>query len=78
MMLVLEYMELGDLFRALRQDGKDPSKARKFSWFRTLASGEKAPGGLARRVALDVARGLSFLHARKVSCQRSRCPSCQG
>ena len=37
------------------------------SMCRRQASGKPVPGvGLAKRIALDVAKGLVFLHARKV------------
>jgi hypothetical protein len=52
-LLVTELMELGDLWRAAPARG--PSGARVFAW--------RARG---RRVAADVARGLAYLHARRV------------
>ncbi|GAB4820305.1 hypothetical protein N2152v2_007351 [Parachlorella kessleri] len=52
-MLVMEYMELGDLWRALPL--RNSAGDRIFAWQRR-----------GRRVALDVARGLHYLHSRKV------------
>ena len=63
-MLVTEYCEGGDLFHALQAD--DKADSRRFCWYRANAQGERAVGGLAKRIALDVARGLAFLHSRGV------------
>ncbi|KAK9902754.1 hypothetical protein WJX75_004977 [Coccomyxa subellipsoidea] len=62
--LVQEYMENGDLFHAIAED----SAAQRFGWYRQrLPTGRLAPAtGMARRIALDIARGLFFLHSRKV------------
>lgn len=64
-MLVTEYLEGGDLFTALERDSATPPK---FSWWKhpVKAGEERKVQGLARRVALDTARGLAFLHHRKV------------
>jgi hypothetical protein len=61
--LVQEYMENGDLFHAIAED----SAAQRFGWYRQrLPTGRLAPAtGMARRIALDIARGLFFLHSRK-------------
>ena len=60
--LVQEYMENGDLFHAISED-----VSGRFGWYRRkLASGRPIPNtGMARRIALDTARGLFFLHSRK-------------
>ncbi|GAB4820308.1 hypothetical protein N2152v2_007354 [Parachlorella kessleri] len=52
-MLVTEFMELGDLWKLVPLRGA--SGQRVFGWH-----------GRGRRVALDVARGLHYLHSRKV------------
>lgn len=49
-MLVMEYVEGGDLWRALQREG-----SRVRSWMQQ-----------GRRVALDIARGLCFLHAHSI------------
>jgi hypothetical protein len=51
-MLVMEYVEGGDLWRALQRQG-----SRVGQW--SLQG---------RRVALDIARGLCFLHAHSIVC----------
>ena len=60
--LVQEYMENGDLFHAISED-----MSGRFGWYRKkLPSGRAIPNtGMARRIALDTARGLFFLHSRK-------------
>ena len=60
--LVQEYMENGDLFHAISED-----MSGRFGWYRRkLPNGRPAPNtGMARRIALDTARGLFFLHSRK-------------
>ena len=63
LMLVTEYLEGGDLCSALERDSAIP---RRFSWWKHQGE-ERRPVGLARRVAIDVARGLAYLHSRKVS-----------
>ena len=62
-MLVTEFMENGDLFRGISADS-----IGRFGWYRqTGPNGRLMPNtGLARRIALDVARGLFFLHDKKV------------
>ena len=67
LMLVTEYLEGGDLFTALERDMANP---KKFSWWKhpVKAGEDRKVLGLSRRVALDVARGLAFLHHRKVRC----------
>lgn len=64
-MLVTEFMEQGDLFRALEADDAD---RRRFSWYgaRRRPDGSRIVNGLSKRVALDVARGLAFLHSRNI------------
>lgn len=73
-MLVLEYMEGGDLQSCILQDCY-PNCTGRFRWYKEGA-----------RVALDVAKGLVFLHEQKVRlqpiqtccfCHHSMCPSCQ-
>lgn len=49
-MLVMEYVEGGDLWRALQREG-----SRVRSWAQQ-----------GNRVALDIARGLCFLHAHSI------------
>ncbi|KAK9786673.1 hypothetical protein WJX73_005253 [Symbiochloris irregularis] len=68
LMLVTEYLEGGDLATALERDRSTPPK---FSWWKESknSSGsdqERTIQGLNKRVALDIARGLSFLHNRKI------------
>ena len=60
--LVQEYMENGDLFHAISED-----MSGRFGWYRKKnAAGKPVPHtGMARRIALDAARGLFFLHSRK-------------
>ena len=53
-MLVLEYMEGGDLQSCILQDCY-PNCTGQFRWYKKGA-----------RVALDVAKGLVFLHEQKV------------
>lgn len=54
-MLILEYMEGGDLLTCIQHDCY-PRVVGNFRWYKK--------GG---RVALDVAKGLVFLHEQKVS-----------
>lgn len=56
-------MPNGDLYTAIRDDG-----IGRFTWTRRPGpSGRPLPNtGLNRRVALDIARGLHFLHSRRV------------
>lgn len=65
LMLITEFMEGGDLSSALERDRSEP---KRFSWWRppTRPGEERKPTGLNRQVALGVARGLAFLHHRKV------------
>ncbi|KAK9831443.1 hypothetical protein WJX81_005925 [Elliptochloris bilobata] len=59
--LVTDFLERGDLYQALAAD-----KERRFSWHRRkLRTGQFVPNtGMARKVALDIARGLHYLHSR--------------
>ena len=69
---------------ALEDDGPAPGD-RKLHWYRPAqATGPEGKrvhdrgAGLGCRVAIDIARGLAFLHARKVSCKvasGSLCPA---
>lgn len=60
-MLITEFMEGGDLYHAIAKDNLG-----RFAWYRRSApDGPRLPG-LGRRIALDVARGLHFLHSRKI------------
>ncbi|KAL3148045.1 protein kinase activity protein [Trebouxia sp. C0009 RCD-2024] len=61
-MLITEYMEGGDLYHAIAQDSTG-----RFSWYKrnTQQQGSRQVG-MGRRIALDVARGLHFLHSRKI------------
>lgn len=52
-MLVTELMELGDLWRAL--PARDGSGERLFGWYKR-----------GRNVMMDVARGLTYLHSKRV------------
>ncbi|KAL6772225.1 hypothetical protein ACKKBG_A29430 [Auxenochlorella protothecoides x Auxenochlorella symbiontica] len=52
-MLVTEFMEFGDLWRAATL--RSPRGDRIFGWW-----------GRGRKVALDIARGLHFLHSRSI------------
>ena len=71
LMLVTEYLEGGNLTQALSRDNSTPPK---FSWHKLqtfLDSGGQERHvrhvqGLNKRVAMDIARGLAFLHKRKV------------
>ena len=64
-MLVTALMET-DLARALKKDAS-MSGGRRIAWEPLRRGGRALPRmGLARRIALDVARGLAFLHGRKV------------
>lgn len=71
LMLVTEFAEGGALSAALERDCSTPPK---FSWWRTFAAldaegqetQERHVLGLNKRVAVDIARGLAFLHKRKV------------
>lgn len=60
--LVQEYMENGDLYHGLAEDTQG-----RFGWYRQKQpNGRPVPNtGMARRIALDTARGLFFLHSRK-------------
>ena len=62
-MLVLEYMEGGDLHSCIKHDCY-PQAVGDFKWYKK--------GG---RIALDVAKGLVFLHEQKAS-QTCSCCSC--
>ena len=66
-MLVTEFMAGGDLFTALAKDRSEP---RRFSWSREPFSHDpQSPvkiNGLNKRVALDLARGVAFLHSRHI------------
>ena len=53
--LVLEYMEGGDLQHAIQKDAW-PQPSGQLSWY-----------GKGGRIALDIAKGLVFLHKNKVS-----------
>ena len=59
-MLVLEYMEGGDLQSCILQDCY-PNCTGQFRWYKEGA-----------RVALDVAKGLVFLHEQKVRLQHAQ------
>ena len=52
-LLVLEYMQGGDLREAIQRDF-DSQPPKKFGWY-----------GKGAKIALDVAKGLVFLHANK-------------
>ena len=57
-MMVAEYMQGGDLGTALAHDS--PS-ARRLGWYQN-----------GHLIALDIARGLAYLHAQKVCPRRAR------
>ncbi|KAK9805449.1 hypothetical protein WJX73_008439 [Symbiochloris irregularis] len=71
LMLVTEYLEGGNLTTALERDCATPPK---FSWYKTVTVTdpeghelrERHVVGLNKRVAMDIARGLAFLHKRKI------------
>ncbi|KAK9834170.1 hypothetical protein WJX81_004930 [Elliptochloris bilobata] len=54
-MLMMEYMGGGDLFSALQSNARGSGAAHLLSWWRR-----------GRNVALDIARGLHFLHSEHV------------
>ena len=54
-MLVLEYMEGGDLFQAI-QENSYPLDTGLLSWYQKGST-----------IALDIAKGLVFLHQHEVS-----------
>ena len=58
-----EYLENGDLYNAINSQ-----QGGRYHWYRmALQDGKPVPNsGMARRVALDVARGLHFLHTKKI------------
>ena len=70
LMLITEFMETGDLYTAMARDRATP---RKFSWWRPPSPGDqdKRLLGFGRRIALDIARALAYLHARKVKHQQA-------
>jgi serine/threonine protein kinase len=61
--LVTEFLENGDLYKAINSQ-----QGNRYHWYRMqLPDGKPLPNsGMARRVALDVARGLHFLHTKKI------------
>ncbi|KAK9812676.1 hypothetical protein WJX72_001681 [[Myrmecia] bisecta] len=59
--LVTEYLEGGDLHNALQKD-----HVGKLSWHRSPSGPRKSAPPLARRISLDIARGLHFLHSHKI------------
>lgn len=63
LMLITEYLERGDLCSALEKDRSDP---RQFTWWKPAVGEGRKIAGLNKRIALDLARGLAFLHQRKV------------
>ena len=62
-----EYMEGGDLFNALHRDRKG-----NLTWYKrsTDPAAPRPAGppeaGLGKRIALDIARGLHFLHTHRI------------
>lgn len=66
--LVTEYMERGDLYNALHRD----AESQMLTWYRRSTTA-RAPGskrtptaGLGRKIALDIAKGLHFLHTHRI------------
>jgi Protein kinase domain len=58
--LVVELMPRGDLYRAL----ENPRLSSVFQWRRVMEGGRpRRFTGMNRRVALDISRGLSYLHS---------------
>ena len=60
-MLVLEYMEGGDLYQAI-QENSYPLDTGLLSWYQKGST-----------IALDIAKGLVFLHQREVSLTYDPC-----
>lgn len=62
-LMITEYMENGDLFTAFRND-----TTGSLLWYRRDSSARDgvAEPGLGRQIALDIARGLHFLHRHNV------------
>lgn len=60
-MLITEFMEGGDLYHAIARD-----TLGRFAWYRRSAPDGRRLAGLGRRIALDAARGLHFLHSNKI------------
>ena len=65
-LLVLEYMEGGDLFDCIQRDAY-PQTHGIFGWY-----------GKGGQIAVDIAKGLVFLHRNKVGVTRPQmpCPCC--
>lgn len=61
--MVTEYLENGDLYNAINSQ-----QGGRYHWYRMQQpNGRPVPNsGMARRVALDIARGLHFLHTKKI------------
>lgn len=61
--LVTEFLENGDLYKAINSQ-----QGNRYHWYRMQTpDGRPLPNsGMGRRVALDIARGLHFLHTRKI------------
>lgn len=60
-MLVTEFMEGGDLFAALHG-----TVGGSFTWYKGSCGARQALPGMGKRIALDIARGLHFLHTRRI------------
>ncbi|KAK9804917.1 hypothetical protein WJX72_011872 [[Myrmecia] bisecta] len=60
-MLVTEFMENGDLYRMISKD-----RERTLCWYTRKSTAGRPTFGMGRRIALDIARGLHFLHSRRI------------
>lgn len=67
------YLENGDLFNALHRERK-----ANITWYRRSNNpSDPLPAqpvpGLGKRIALDIARGLHFLHTHRIVSQQPLC-----
>lgn len=66
--LVTEYMECGDLYNGLHRNDQSDMLTwyRRSSTVHAPCSRKTATHGLGRHIALDIARGLHFLHTHRI------------